>query len=98
EFSISAKLTPPYSLFNNVKYKGMEDDPEYQLPNGQPDKSKIDQKRFNWLEYYKLKFKGDWYNNLFDKLVLRTNVEYGFLGAYNNARGVPPFERFYIGG
>ncbi len=30
--------------------------------------------------------------------MLRTNVEYGFLGAYNQDRGVPPFERFYVGG
>lgn len=97
KFSLSAKVTPPYSLFNGVDYGALEDDPDYQT-HGEPDKAKIDKKRFNWLEYYKIKFNGDWYNNLFDKLVLRTNVEFGFLGAYNNQRGVPPFERFYVGG
>ncbi|SDH38005.1 BamA/OMP85 family outer membrane protein [Myroides phaeus] len=62
------------------------------------DIAKVDQKRFNWLEYYKLKFKGDWYTTVFDKLVLRTTADFGFMGAYNNNRGVVPFERFYLGG
>jgi outer membrane protein insertion porin family len=31
-------------------------------------------------------------------LVLRTLTEFGFLGAYNQDRGVVPFERFYVGG
>jgi outer membrane protein insertion porin family len=30
--------------------------------------------------------------------VLRTNAEFGFLGAYNNDIGIVPFERFYVGG
>ena len=63
-----------------------------------PDQSKIDQEKFKWLEFYKIKFSGSWYTNLYEKLVLRTHAEYGFLGAYNNERGVPPFERFYLGG
>ncbi|MHC5361335.1 BamA/OMP85 family outer membrane protein [Myroides sp. LJL110] len=63
-----------------------------------PDQSKIDQKRFNWLEYYKLKFKADWYTTLAGKLVLRTVGEFGYMGAYNQHRGIVPFERFYLGG
>ncbi|MHC5308774.1 BamA/OMP85 family outer membrane protein [Myroides sp. LJL116] len=63
-----------------------------------PDQGKIDQKRFNWLEYYKLKFKGDWYTTLTGKLVLRTLGEFGYMGAYNKHRGIVPFERFYLGG
>ncbi|KUF41975.1 BamA/TamA family outer membrane protein [Myroides marinus] len=62
------------------------------------DVSKVDQKKFNWLEYYKLKFKGDWYTTIYDKLVVRTLAEFGFMGAYNSNRGVVPFERFYVGG
>lgn len=62
------------------------------------DVSKVDQKKFNWLEYYKLKFKGDWYTTIFDKLVFRTVGEFGYMGAYNSNRGVVPFERFYVGG
>src|SRR5690606_20126298 len=39
-----------------------------------------------------------WYTTLYDKLVLRTLGEFGFMGAYNNNRGIVPFERFYLGG
>ncbi|WP_178985925.1 outer membrane protein assembly factor BamA [Winogradskyella helgolandensis] len=60
--------------------------------------SEIDQERFNWLEFYKIKFKADWYQSLTKKLVLRPSMEFGFLGAYNNDRGVIPFERFFLGG
>ncbi|WP_298221658.1 POTRA domain-containing protein [Flavobacterium sp.] len=62
------------------------------------DNSKIDQKRFNWLEYYKIKFKADWFTKIYGKLVLRTLSEFGYLGAYNNERGLVPFERFFVGG
>jgi outer membrane protein insertion porin family len=62
------------------------------------DPSKVDQKKFNWLEYYKIKFKADWYTKIYGKLVLRTLSEFGFLGAYNQDRGIIPFERFYLGG
>lgn len=62
------------------------------------DPALVDQKKFNWLEYYKIKFKADWYTKIYGKLVLRTLTEFGFLGAYNQDRGVIPFERFYVGG
>ena len=31
-------------------------------------------------------------------MVLRPSAEFGFLGAYNQDRGLPPFERFFLGG
>ena len=107
DFSLTAKVTLPYSSFNNTDYKALsmerdnlskvtKTEPEYQ--NSQNRISEIDQQRFKWLEYYKIKFKGTWYTTIYDKLVLRTNTELGFLGAYNNDRGVPPFERFFLGG
>ena len=60
--------------------------------------AEIDQEKFRWLEYYKLKFKGTWYTRLIGKMVLRPSAEFGFLGAYNQDRGVVPFERFFLGG
>ncbi len=98
EFSVSAKLTPPFSLFNKVDYGSLADQAEFQDANGDADQSKIDQERFKWLEYYKVKFKGTWYTNLVDKLVLRSQAEFGFLGSYNQDRGTVPFERFFVGG
>lgn len=101
-FNVSFKLTPPYSLINGVDYANLEDDPEYQRLNEQgevvPDEGKIAQEKLNWLEFYKIKFSGAWYTNIIDKLVLKTGMEFGFLGAYNQDRGVIPFERFYLGG
>lgn len=128
EFSISAKLTPPYSLWNGVDYATLGDKEEYKLKStttytgtdeivvspgdyidskgnkvstyqeAAADPAKVDQKKYNWLEYYKVKFKADWYTKVYGKLVLRTLTEFGFLGAYNQNRGVVPFERFYLGG
>lgn len=54
--------------------------------------------RFKWLEYYKLIFKGKWYNGFTDKLVLMANAEMGYLGFYNDELGATPFERFFVGG
>ncbi len=100
-FSVSAKFSFPYSLFNNIDYKALSDE-RAQLDPTNPDDlqriGEIDQIRFNWLEFYKIKFKGDWFTRVVDKLVLRPSVEFGFLGAYNNDRGVIPFERFFLGG
>lgn len=62
------------------------------------DQESYDQKRFNWLEYYKFKFNVDAYTQLAGKFVVRTAAEFGFLGAYNMDRGLVPFERFHVGG
>lgn len=110
-FSITAKLSPPWSLFDGVDYEALsEERSENQdiLNDGTNSEevrlaaseriSEIDQERFNWLEFYKVNFKADWYTEITKDLVLRPSVEFGFLGAYNNDRGVIPFERFFVGG
>ncbi|VAW13973.1 Outer membrane protein assembly factor YaeT [hydrothermal vent metagenome] len=111
-FEITAKFTPPYSLFSNKDYVSLRDRSEelnIKRANQQTltteetaELENADQERFRWLEYYKIKFMGDWYTTLLgsaDKsLVLRTNVEFGFLGNYNNDIGDVPFERFFVGG
>ena len=98
QFAISAKLSLPYSLFNDIDYDDLENQAEYQNEDGEPDQAKIDQEKFKWLEFYKVKFNGTWYTRLIDKFVLKTHAEFGFLGAYNNKRGIIPFDRFYLGG
>ena len=101
-FSISGKFSPPYSLFKKVDYSALGNDPNFQIVNAQgqriPDQSKIDQEKFKFLEFYKVKFSGSWFTRIIDKLVLRTQVDFGFLGTYNNEKGDIPFERFYVGG
>ena len=107
EFNVSAKVTLPYSLFNGVDYESLANEREGLvdfLIENQTDVdtqnriAEIDQERFKWLEYYKIKFDGTWYNKIFGDLVLRSKTEFGFLGAYNNNRGEVPFERFFVGG
>jgi len=100
-FSISAKFSLPYSLFNDVDYTALKDERDSLDSSDADDLARIgeiDQERFNWLEFYKVKFKGDWYTRVYDKLVFKSGVEFGFLGAYNQDRGVIPFERFFLGG
>ena len=85
---------------NGQTVTGPERVTDYKLAD--TDIAKVDQKKFNWLEYYKVKFKADWYTKLAGSnskaLVLRTLGEFGYLGAYNNDRGLVPFERFFLGG
>ena len=107
-FEVTGKFTPPYSLFSDKDFRALRERSEELAPivAGQggaitpesKELEQIDQERFRLLEYYKLKFKGDWYTTLIDKLVLRTNAEFGFLGSYNSAVGDVPFERFFVGG
>ena len=106
-FSISAKVTLPYSAINDVNYKALKEERDQlmdELTNDPNNNSaadriaEIDQERYKWLEFYKIKFKGEWFTALTKKLVLRPAFEFGFLGAYNNDRGIIPFERFFLGG
>nr|WP_249037479.1 outer membrane protein assembly factor BamA [Lacinutrix venerupis] len=110
-FSITAKLSLPYSLFNGTDYEALAEERDanealYADTTNDSDVraaasnriSEIDQERFKWLEFYKIKFKGDWYTKLVDKFVFKSSLELGYLGAYNQDRGVIPFERFFLGG
>tara|TARA_R110002050_G_scaffold184989_4_gene318852 strand:+ start:27453 stop:30101 length:2649 start_codon:yes stop_codon:yes gene_type:complete len=110
-FSATAKFSAPYSLFNGIDYKAIAEDrdaqqsiindattTDVQKTNASTKIAEIDQERYKWLEFYKVKFKGEWYTQIAKDLVLRPSVEFGFLGAYDNDRGVIPFERFFVGG
>ncbi len=54
--------------------------------------------KYKWMEFFKVKFKADFYNEIVGKLVLRTTAEMGYLSGYDKDLGAPPFERFYVGG
>ncbi|MDG2108603.1 MAG: outer membrane protein assembly factor BamA [Flavobacteriaceae bacterium] len=97
-FNVSAKFTPPYSLISGIDYADLENQEEFQDENGNPLTDKIDQERFRWLEFYKIKFNGTWYTRVFDDLILKTQADFGFIGSYNSDRGNIPFERFFLGG
>ncbi len=110
-FSATAKLTVPYSLLDNVDYSALKKERDNEIlirdnttlssitrNNAGTRIGEIDQKRYKWLEFYKINFKAEWYTEIFKDLVLKPSMEFGFLGAYNNDRGLIPFERFFLGG
>jgi len=107
-FELTARFTPPWHLFIDRDFEEIReeiDDLNSQASEGDPlspsqaDRlEELEEERFKLLEFYKIKFRGDWYTRLVDKLVLRTNAEFGFLGAYNSDIGDVPFERFFVGG
>ena len=97
-FSLTARFSPPYSLITGDDFSDVEQRPEYQDRNGNPIQSEIDQAKFRWLEFYKIKFDGSWYTRLFGKFVLKAQTDFGFLGTYNKNKGNIPFERFFLGG
>lgn len=78
------KTSIPYSLFSSVKdYSGY-----------------TRQEQLKYLEYFKVKFTGTWYFPLTPdkKLVIMPRIGFGFLGAYNQSKGISPFERYVMGG
>lgn len=92
-FSLSLHMTPPASLFNPGK--NWE-----KLYNENTTESK--KELYNWIEYWKLKFKSRTYTPLTDPhgkwtLVLMTRADVGLLGSYNKWLK-SPFETFYVGG
>lgn len=67
-------------------------------------------KKYEFLEYHKWKFKAQWFlpltkrksnqNGTFhgSRFVLMARAEFGYLGYYNSSIGLTPFERFFLGG
>ncbi len=60
---------------------------------------------YHFVEYYKFKYDAQWFQKIYGKLVLMSQVRFGFLGEYthqliNNGKDVysSPFERFKLGG
>jgi outer membrane protein insertion porin family len=73
----------------------------YFLMNGNKDFTNASQQdRYKYLEYFKIKFTGEWFLPLTrdKKLVLRPRIGFGFMGGYSATKGLTPFERFTLGG
>jgi outer membrane protein insertion porin family len=109
-FTLSLKLTPPYSLFkkkefwllsSNEKQNIRDDIASGDLENTTFEDEEVNRentKKFKFIEYHKWTFNGSWYTNLFKELVLASKAEFGFLGFYNADIGASPFEKFDVGG
>ena len=68
KFTLSARLSPPYSLITGDDFSDIDQRPDYQDRNGNPILSEIDQAKFRWLEFYKFKFEGSWYTKIIWKI------------------------------
>ena len=72
--------------------------PPYSLFNKKNYATMTLNEKYEWLEYFKIKLNGTWYANPFADLVIKTQSAFGFLMDYNSEVGLPPFERFFVGG
>lgn len=82
-FSLTAKITPPFSLFENKEYSRATDQEKFEW-------IEYHKWTFKGKMFTPLLPKND-------KLVLYTGMEYGFLGYYNKDKR-SPFEGFELGG
>ncbi|MEB0249855.1 outer membrane protein assembly factor BamA, partial [Mucilaginibacter sp. 5B2] len=72
--------------------------PPYSLFNNVNYKVATPEERYHFVEYYKWKFDAQWFERITGKLVLMSQVRFGYLGQYNALVGPSPFERFKLGG
>ena len=89
--SLTAVLTPPYSLMNGKNYDALSTAAKYQYLEFQKYK-------FTTQWYMQLTNKKAPDGKEARNLILKTAFGFGILGYYNSKVGVAPFERFYMGG
>ena len=91
-------FNPIYPRYGSRFSVSLEITPPYSLLTDKDYSEMGDQEKFKFLEYKKFKTQGTWFSSLIGNLVLKTHFEFGFLSAYNEELGIPPFERFFVGG
>jgi outer membrane protein insertion porin family len=82
---------------SNIKFTA-QGTPPYSLFNSTNYTIATPEERYHFVEYYKFKFDAQWFQRITGKLVLMSQVRFGFLGQYNSLVGPSPFERFKLGG
>ena len=100
DISLSLSLTPPYSLFRHMNKTADGDWVDAGSWRNVNYDNWTAQERYRWVEYHKWSFKANFYQKLFPTLdfVLRTRIQFGYLGYYNRKWGYSPFEGFWVGG
>lgn len=94
----SAGLDPVFPTYGSNLDLSVKFTPPYSLFEKKDYNTMSALDKYKWMEFFKVKFKADFYNEVVGKLVLRTTAEMGYLSGYNKDLGAPPFERFYVGG
>ncbi|HWZ14610.1 MAG TPA: outer membrane protein assembly factor BamA [Mucilaginibacter sp.] len=82
---------------SNIKFTA-QGTPPYSMFNSINYKIATPEERYHFVEYYKFKYDAQWFQRVTGKLVLMSQVRFGFLGQYNSEVGASPFERFKLGG
>lgn len=98
DFSIELSATPPVSLFKKKNWAKLY----AEANSGSDNAGEAKKQMYQWIEYWKFKFKSKTFTPLTDPdgqytLVLMTRADFGLLGSYNRYLKTP-FETFYFGG
>lgn len=93
--SLDAPIFPTQG--SNIKLT-LQGTPPYSLFNNINYKIATQEQRYHFVEYYKFKWDAQWFQKIYGKLVLMSQIRFGFLGSYNSQVGPSPFERFKLGG
>lgn len=100
KFAVSRNSTnqPIYpSKGANISFS-VQATPPYSMFSNKNYNTISDAERFRWLEFHKWKFDATYYTPIVGKLVIMSRANFGFIGNYNPAVGMTPFERFWVGG
>ncbi|OIQ65452.1 outer membrane protein assembly factor BamA [mine drainage metagenome] len=93
--SLDAPIYPTSG--SNIKLT-IQGTPPYSLFNNIDYKIATQEQIYHFVEYYKVKYDAQWFQRITGKLVLMSQIRFGFLGEYNSAVPASPFERFKVGG
>lgn len=100
-FSIDLTMTPPASLFGKKNWKQLSELASYDNTDSES-RERARSQLYNWIEYWKIRFKSKTFTPLTDPdgkwtLVMMTRADFGLLGSWNKHIKTP-FETFYFGG
>jgi outer membrane protein insertion porin family len=93
--SLDAPIYPTSG--SNIKLT-IQGTPPYSLFNNLDYKIATQEQIYHFVEYYKVKYDAQWFQRITGKLVLMSQIRFGFLGEYNSIVPPSPFERFKLGG
>jgi len=93
--SLDAPIFPTQG--SNIKFT-LQGTPPYSLFNHINYNIATPEQVYHFVEYYKVKWDAQWFQKIVGKLVLMSQIRFGFLGEYNSIVPPSPFERFKLGG
>lgn len=101
QFSVDFTCTPPADLFGHKDWRRLSSEASY-FNTDATSREKARTQLYNWIEYWKVRFKSKTFTPLTDPngkwtLVLMTRADFGLIGSWNKYLRTP-FETFYFGG